>query len=181
MVNDRQKLGLVALGLALVAALAYQWSSGPAPVVPAATGRSAPRRVSAAGAIPVIGLDRLAPRAEGRVGKRNLFEFAPVAAVAPSASRTPDPAFVAVATPPPITTPPTPAPPPPLNVKYIGSVESKKGLKVAVFLTDRRELLTGQEGDLLANRMKVVRIGYESVDVQDVGSDHTRRIPLRGN
>lgn len=179
--NDRQKLGLVALGLALVAALAYQWTSRPAPVVPTAAGRSVVRRGPAAGAIPVIGLDRLAPRGEGRVGKRNVFDFAPVVTAAPAASRTPDPAFVAVATPPPITTPPTPAPPPPLSVKYIGSVESKKGLKVAVFLTDRRELLTGQEGDLLANRMKVVRIGYESVDVQDVGSDHTRRIPLRGN
>lgn len=180
MVTNRQKLGLVALGLAVVAALAYQWTSAPAPVVPAGPGRNVARRVPAGGAIPVIGLDRLAPRGEGRVGKRNVFEFAPVVS-APTPSRTADTAFVAVATSPPITTPPTPAPPPPLSVKYIGSVESKKGLKVAVFLTDRRELLTGQEGDVLANRMKVVRIGYESVDVQDVGSEHTRRIPLRGN
>jgi hypothetical protein len=31
------------------------------------------------------------------------------------------------------------------------------------------------------NRFKVVRIGIESVDVQDVGSGQLRRIPLRGN
>lgn len=76
---------------------------------------------------------------------------------------------------------PTPTPVPAMNVKYIGSVADKKGLKVAVLMTDRREVLTGKAGDLVANRLKIVSIGLESVDIQDVGSDHIRRIPLRAN
>jgi len=177
--KNRQAIALGVLSLALVAAVVYQWRGGNArPAVPGSAPLARPRS-PAASPIPRIALDRLVPRAEGRAGKRNVFDFAP-APTLPSATRTPNAEALAQAAPPPITTPPTPPPPAPLSVKYIGSVE-KKGLKVAVFLTDRREVLTGQEGDLLANRMKVVKIGFESVDVQDVGSERTRRIPLRGN
>jgi hypothetical protein len=85
-----------------------------------------------------------------------------------------------VATPPPITTP-TPPPLGPLNIKYIGQFEGRRGLKVAVLMTDRREVLTAQAGQVVANRYRIVRIGIESVDVQEVGSDQVRRIPLKGN
>ena len=68
-----------------------------------------------------------------------------------------------------------------MNVKYIGTVADKKGLKVAVLMTDRKEVLTGKAGDVVANRLKIVAIGLESVDVQDMGSDRVRRIPLRAN
>ena len=67
------------------------------------------------------------------------------------------------------------------NVKYIGSVENKRGLRVAIFLTDKKEILTGQTGELVANRIRIVKIGLESVDIQDVGSDRVRRVPLKGN
>jgi len=80
----------------------------------------------------------------------------------------------------PVVTAPTPPPLPALNVKYIGAVEGKRGLKVAVLMTDRKEILTGQAGEVVANRIKIVRIGLESVDVQEVGSDQVRRIPLKG-
>jgi hypothetical protein len=76
---------------------------------------------------------------------------------------------------------PTPPPPPPLNVKYIGALEDKRGLKVAMFLNERKEVLTGQPGQLVGNRFRVVRIGLESVDIQELGSEQTRRIPLKGN
>jgi hypothetical protein len=74
-----------------------------------------------------------------------------------------------------------PPPLPPLNIKYIGVLENKRGLKVAVLMTDRKEVLTGQVGEVVANRLKIVRIGIESVDVQEVGSEQVRRIPLKGN
>ena len=70
---------------------------------------------------------------------------------------------------------------PPLKLKYIGSVESKAGVKVAVLLTDRREVLTGQAGQVVANRYRIARIGLESVDLEDVGSGQSRRVPLKGN
>jgi hypothetical protein len=69
-----------------------------------------------------------------------------------------------------------------LSVKYIGAMEDKKrGLKVAILLTDRQEILTGRAGDVIANRLKIVNIGLESVDVQDVGAQSVRRLPLKGN
>jgi hypothetical protein len=102
----------------------------------------------------------------------------PLAPVAPVAAVTAPPLASAAgalpAAPPPTTLPP-------FGVKYVGSVE-RGGLRVAVLLSDdRKEILTGREGDIVANRLRIVRIGFESVEVQDVGSDRPRRIPLRGN
>ena len=42
-------------------------------------------------------------------------------------------------------------------------------MKVAVLVTDRREVLTGQAGEVVANRYRIARIGLESVDLEDVG------------
>jgi len=70
---------------------------------------------------------------------------------------------------------------PATNLKYIGSVENKAGVKVAILVTDRREVLTGQAGQVVANRYRIARIGLESVDLEDVGSGQSRRIPLKGN
>jgi len=71
-------------------------------------------------------------------------------------------------------------PPPPLNIKYIGAVE-RRGVKVAMLMTERSEVLTGQVGEVVGNRFRIVTIGLESVDIQEVGSDQVRRIPLKGN
>ncbi|HUG53606.1 MAG TPA: hypothetical protein VMR21_08390, partial [Vicinamibacteria bacterium] len=68
-----------------------------------------------------------------------------------------------------------------MNIRYIGAFEGRHGLKVAVLMTDRKEVLTGQAGEVVANRIKIVRIGLESVDVQELGSGQVRRIPLKGN
>jgi hypothetical protein len=117
-----------------------------------------------------------------RVGLRDIFDFGPppTPPPTPTPAATPTPAIVQ-ATPVPLPTSAGPPPPPPVNVKYIGSVEAEKGPKVAFFLTEQKEVLTGQVGDTVMNRFKVVRIGIESVDVQDLGSGQVRRIPLRGN
>jgi hypothetical protein len=138
--------------------------------------------------VPRIGLARLdAPRRAGEAGRRNLFEVA----AAPVAEAPLAPPPIVVATP-----PPAPAVPPgmtlgadgvltpnlpPLNVKYVGSVENSHGVKVAVLVTDRREVLTGQAGQVVANRYRIARIGLESVDLEDVGSGQSRRVPLKGD
>ena len=70
---------------------------------------------------------------------------------------------------------------PPLSLKYIGSVENAKGVRVAVLLTDRNEVLTGQPGEVVANRYRIAKIGFESLDLEEIGSGQTRRLPLRGN
>ena len=175
--RERILLALVALAAVL---LAVQRLRNPAET-PAARARAEPLPPL----VPRIDLARLTTeRPETAAGKRDLFRFgaapagddlaelAPVEAHHPVPLPTPaiDTAYV----------PPAPSLPP-LNLKYLGSVENRAGVKVAVLMTDRREVLTGQTGEMVANRYRIARIGLESVDLEDVGSGQSRRIPLRGN
>lgn len=168
--------------VALAAALVVGWvllrdlDTGPAPPAAAA---EAPRAASADPEIPRIDLERLdRSRPPTAAGRRDIFDFA---TPPPPPARPMPPARPAVEVAPPPVTAPTPPPLPALSVKYIGTIENKRGLKVAMLLTDRKEVLTGQAGELVANRFKIVRIGIESVDIQEVGSEQVRRIPLKGN
>ena len=140
--------------------------------------------------MPRIDLARIdAPRGENEAGRRDLFAFGQAPA-SPRTSRRRRPSSRrrllarpggAPACPGTPWRPPVTPSLPPLNLKYIGSVENKAGVKVAVLLTDRREVLTGQAGQVVANRYRIARIGLESVDLEDVGSGQSRRIPLKGN
>jgi hypothetical protein len=191
---SRREKGLV--GLLAVAAVAFSAWALRHPDAPAVLGR--PRAERPLLPVPRIDLARLdAPRAGNEAGRRDLFQFgaarepeeeassegkAPPAAFAPPPSGAAGPGGAgggapgdAVASG--LVTPSLP----PLNLKYIGSVENKAGVKVAVLLTDRKEILTGQAGQVVANRYRIARIGLESVDLEDVGSGQSRRIPLMGN
>ena len=184
--NGREK-GLLG-ALALVAVAVTGWVLLHSDAAPA--GLSRPQAEHPLPAVPRIDLARIdAPRTEEAAGRRDLFAFG--RAAEPEVAPKPPPVF------------PTPSPPgaggaaglsgnpvaalpvtpglPPLNLKYIGSVENKAGVKVAVLVTDRREVLTGQAGQVVANRYRIARIGLESVDLEDVGSGQSRRIPLKGN
>jgi hypothetical protein len=199
MVKQRKR-ELMLLGC-LVALGAGWWllsGGSAAPSAPTAPAPAARRTAFGAGGsgsepLPRIDLDRLQrPRRPAEAGQRSLFDFAQPPAPPPppppteaerAAADAARAALVAqqereaeirAAAPPPG--------PPPLNVRFIGALESKPGgLKVAVLMTDRKEILTGQPGETVANRLKIVAIGIESVDVQDVGSERVRRIPLKGN
>jgi len=177
---SRREKALLGMLAAAVAALGV-WGvrhSGPGALALAPSGPEAP-----APPVPRIDLARLdAKRPENEAGRRDLFDY--------GAAAEPEETEAAQA---PLLPPPTlsPAPAvvsgpviptlPPLNLKYIGSVENAAGIKVAVLLTDRREVLTGQAGQVVANRYRISRIGLESVDLEDVNSGQSRRIPLRGN
>lgn len=77
-----------------------------------------------------------------------------------------------------VSTPAGPPPPPAVNMTYLGSLESKAGLHVAVFLTDKKTVVTAREGEVAGSRIRVVKIGLESVDVEDVTSGRTQRMAL---
>jgi hypothetical protein len=181
---SRREKGLLG-ALALASLAVAGWALRHSDAAPAVLGRSEPERPLPA--VPRIDLARIdAPRGEDSAGRRDLFAFG--RAAEPEKDRT---------SPPVVATPPVapgaaggpgtpgsaalPASLPPLNLKYIGSVENKAGVKVAVLITDRREVLTGQAGQVVANRYRIARIGLESVDLEDVGSGQSRRIPLKGN
>ena len=71
-----------------------------------------------------------------------------------------------------------------MGVKYAGFVEkttpSGDKAKYAIFL-DGNEILAGAEGETVANRFTVIKIGLESVTVSAEGSSTTQRIPLQAN
>ncbi len=175
--RERGLLALVAMGSLALLLLRPGSPAG----TPAALARTEPLPP------PVLRIDlaRLsAERPDGGAGERDLFRFG-------SASRPDQDEIPVVTVPVPTPTPSLPVDSasgpaaatslPPLNLKYLGSVENRVGVKVAVLLTDRKEVLTGQAGEMVANRYRIARIGLESVDLEDVGSGQSRRIPLRGN
>jgi hypothetical protein len=184
MVKKRQQTILLAGIGAILALVLYFWLR-PAPAVPsaAAAARPGPRGAAAApeGSVARIGLDRIgtAPGGSG-AGQRDLFAFGQP----PTPPPTPEPPPTLPPVNDPATTiaemPPTPPPLPPLNVKYMGSLEAKPGLRVAFFLTEKKDIVTGQVGEVVMNRFKIMKIGFESADIQEVGADQVRRLPLRG-
>ncbi len=183
MVKENRRAVVIGLSGLVVAVSLYLWTgrgSGSGILGPAEPARGPLEDV------PRIDLARIDAQPEASdAGKVNIFDWIPEKpkAVARGAATPPPPppTTMAVATPPPeaIRAPPAV---PPLNVKYVGTLDSPKtGLRVAILITDKQEILTGQVGELVANRFKILKIGYESVDIQDVGSDQVRRIPFRGN
>ena len=167
---------------AVLVVAGYAWIQGQAGTSAAGSAAAAPapasaRRTATASEspLPVIGYDRVVGErpADPGLGRRDLFDF-PTPPPTPTPEPLPQPVEVA-----PVTVP-TPPPLPPLNIKYIGAVE-RRGVKVAMLLTDKKEVLTGQVGEVVGNRFKIVKIGLESLDIQDVGGGAVRRIPLKGN
>jgi len=175
-VKPREGL-LIGILVLLLAAGGYFWTRSRS--LSPSTSRPRAAAGSAGEGIPRIDLARLGQeRPETTAGRRNIFDFG----VPPTPPPTPPPPPTA----PPVAEMMVPTPPPAprlpaLNLKYIGSVENAKGVRVAVLLTDRNEVLTGQPGEVVANRYKIAKIGFESVDLEEVGSGQVRRIPLRGN
>jgi len=162
--------------VAAVAALLTWWLPHKGPVAVSGNAAVDPTPET----VPRIDLERLPhERPKLRIGLRDIFAFGPPPTLPP----TPRPPT----TPTPTADPqealvPTPLPGPrlpPLTLKYIGSVENGRGARVAVLLTDRNELLTGQAGEVVANRYKIAKIGLESVDLEEVGTGQVKRIPLR--
>ena len=178
-----------AAGLAAAAVCAWVLVLRPdQPQAGTGVAQSAPAKADRHGALPRIALARLeADRPEATVGRRNLFEFGRPTVSAEPATPAPRPA----PTPPPVSaggvagalstkTPGLGSRAGDLTrLSYIGIVRSQQGLEVAVLLTEDAEVLTGRVGDIVANRVKIVGIGLESVDVQGVGSDRVQRLPLK--
>ena len=71
-----------------------------------------------------------------------------------------------------------PPPPPPITLKYYGyAAQRADGHKRAFFL-DGDDIFVASEGDLIKKRFRVVRIGVNSVEVEDTQFSHTQMLPL---
>ena len=174
------------LALVVVAVVIWIWQPfSPESGAPAALSRARPE--APAGPVSRIDLARLEePPADVEIGRRDLFaydarrrgpEAAAPATMPPPAPRPARPAATSTRNP----TGGSGSSLPPMNLRFIGSVGNEHGVKVAVLVTERNEVLTGQPGDVIANRYRIEKIGIESVDLQDVGTGQSRRIPLKGD
>jgi hypothetical protein len=126
---------------------------------------------------PTLRLDLLAKLQAVQIGKveRSLFDFAaapPLKLPEPKiVVKKPEPKMIGPEPPPP---PPKPAPPPPkppappLPFKFYGLLSPKAGGPKRAFLLDGDEILTPAEGDTLKKRYRIVRIGVNSVTVEDL-------------
>jgi hypothetical protein len=179
MAVDRRKWW--AGGAAAVLAALVIWSLGSEP--PQATRTTPPRAGARAGrewpveAPVAIHLERLAADRSGPADtRRNPFAFqargpAPRPVVdAPASSPGPSPVLLPPQGPPPVS---------PIALKFIGIVESKGGVKLAV-LTDGRVVSHGQVGDIIEGRYRILSIGVESIEMAHADGRGRQTIRLTG-
>jgi hypothetical protein len=68
-------------------------------------------------------------------------------------------------------------PPPPIDLKFFGFA-NRPGERKRVFLSQNGDVFIAGEGETVNRRYKVLRIGVNSVDIQDVLNNNTQTIPL---
>lgn len=72
----------------------------------------------------------------------------------------------------------TPPPPPPIPLKFYGFASRKDGNK-RIFLSKGEDIFVAKEGDIVDRRYKIVKIGPNSVEVQDVLTNYpAQTLPL---
>ena len=72
--------------------------------------------------------------------------------------------------------PPTP-PPPPIPLKFYGFTGNKSGPK-QVFLSKGEDIFIAKEGQIIDRRYKILKIGPNSVEVEDVLTNNRQTLPL---
>ena len=73
--------------------------------------------------------------------------------------------------------PPLPPPPPAITLKFFGFA-SRTGEAKKVFLSEGDDVFIAAEGDIVNRRYKVVHIGSNAVEIEDVLYNHSQSIPL---
>lgn len=139
-------------------------------------------RIDLSGVDPTLRLDLLAKvqNVDPAGGTRNLFQMAPPKPV--ELPRGPEPVVVVGPAPPPpkpAETGPPPTPPPaPIPLKFYGFSTVRGNAKKTAYFLDGEDILVASEGDTLKRRYRVVRIGPNSVLMEDTESKRQQSIPL---
>ncbi len=132
---------------------------------------------------PTLRLDLLAKLENITVegGQRSLFDFSappapkddPKVIPGPQVKKSPPPPETADIKP---ADPPKPAPPA-IPLKFYGFSAPRAGAKRAFFL-EGEEIYVASEGELIKRRYRIVRIGVNSVVVEDTEHKHQQTLPL---
>ena len=135
---------------------------------------------------PILRLDLLAKvqGVELAGGSRNLFQFSSPPVKAAEALKGPEPKVVPKPGSPVVhagddpAKPAGPPPPPPINLKYYGFATARNNGKKTAFFLDGDEISVAAEGDTVKKRYRVVRIGVNSVLMEDTESKRQQSLPL---
>ena len=79
-----------------------------------------------------------------------------------------------------MTGPPPPPPLPPIDLKYFGTAIRANGLRQA-FLLNGEDVYLAATGDIVARKYKIVNIGANSIQVEDLQNADTQTLPLQVN
>lgn len=128
---------------------------------------------------PEVHLDALGEDRPKPVGaERNLFRFKPK----PPPPPPPTPPAPVVLPPPTPVVPSGPPPPPPITLKFIGIMDQGEGKPKVAILTDGvGPPLLGVEGQTVAGRYRILRIGAESIEMAYLDGRGRQTIRLSGS
>jgi hypothetical protein len=137
---------------------------------------------------PTLRLDLLAKVQNVEIeadAQRNLFQFG---AAPPPVDKTPLPAVPKILTankhpmgpqPPPGPPPPAPTPTaPPITLKYYGFANPRASGHKRAFFLDNDDIIVASEGELIKRRYKLVKIGVNSVTMEDTQFKSEQTLPL---
>ncbi|MBI3696015.1 MAG: hypothetical protein HY238_14390 [Acidobacteria bacterium] len=117
--------------------------------------------------------------------ERNLFQFGarqvkPTPQQIEAAKKEAAAAAAKIASAPPAKTAEPPKPQaPPINMKYFGYVNRPGDARRRAFLMDGEDILVAVEGEVIKKRYKVVRIGLNSIVVEDLDFKAQQTLPLQ--
>jgi hypothetical protein len=176
---------LVLLGMLLVTIALTWWIRSGGDALPATATAPPPRNApgaaqqaaGAAGQTPIdVHIEALSAERQPPAGTgRNPFQFRARAAPPPPPPTT-NTALSGPVTPP---VPAGPPPAPPITLKFIGLVERAGGIRVAV-LSDGHSPVTGQQGQVVLGRYRIVSIGVESIELEHADGRGRQTIRLTG-
>ena len=164
-----QLIVLVAL-IAVLVILQFAMREKPAAPAPVAGKSAASPRAGARAALSAIPdsllvvKERKPDTRRRAAARRNIFEYGRRAA--------PPPTEVAVAA------PPAPPPAPPAPLRFYGFAERSQGGRRQVFLTDGEEVYLAAEGDVVLRRYRVLRVGNQSIELEEVSGKQRWVVPL---
>jgi hypothetical protein len=141
---------------------------------------------------PTLRMDLLAKLQQVNVEgvRRSIFDFGqappPPSETKPAVAAVKGPKAPNPLTPPPPTdpkpvasnTPPPPPQAPPVPMKFFGYVSPAKQPTKKAFFVEGEDIHIVQEGDVVKNRYKIVRIGVNSVVVEDLQFKSQQTVPL---
>jgi hypothetical protein len=73
-----------------------------------------------------------------------------------------------------------PPPPPPINLKFFGTAVRANGLRQA-FLLNGEDVYLASTGDIVARKYKIISIGTNNIQVEDLQNENTQSLPLQVN